>query len=60
MRQERTNELWSFTTAKTATEAGTRDLPLKWEVFVTPGVPTVASDPSKLDELVARVSKKAH
>src|SRR6266404_7051536 len=26
------------------TEAGTRDSALRWEVFVTPGIPTVASD----------------
>src|SRR5882762_8929361 len=26
------------------TEVGTRDLPLKWDVFVTPGMPTVTSD----------------
>src|SRR5713101_1504036 len=30
--------------AKKMTEVGTRDLPLKWEVFVTPGIPTVTSD----------------
>jgi hypothetical protein len=30
--------------AKKTTEVGTRDLPLKWEVFVTPGIPTVTSD----------------
>ena len=30
--------------AKKTTEAGTRDLPLKWDVLVTPGIPTVTSD----------------
>ena len=30
--------------AKKTTEVGTRDLPLKWEVSVTPGIPTVTSD----------------
>jgi glyoxylase-like metal-dependent hydrolase (beta-lactamase superfamily II) len=30
--------------AKKTTEVRTRDLPLKWEVFVTPGIPTVTSD----------------
>src|SRR6267142_2124512 len=30
--------------AKKTTEVGTRDLPLKWGVFVTPGIPTVTSD----------------
>jgi glyoxylase-like metal-dependent hydrolase (beta-lactamase superfamily II) len=30
--------------AKKTTEGGTRDLPLKWEVFVTSGIPTVTSD----------------
>jgi len=30
--------------AKKMTEVGTRDLPLKWDVFVTPGIPTVTSD----------------
>ena len=40
----RTNELQGFNTAKKMTEVGTRDLPLKWDVFVTPGMPTVTSD----------------
>ncbi len=31
--------------AKKTTEVGTGDPPLKWEVFVTPGRPTVSSDP---------------
>jgi len=44
MRQERTNELWKFNMAKKTTEAGTRDLPLKWDVLVTPSIPTVTSD----------------
>src|SRR6266436_1696260 len=44
MRQERTNKLWRFNMAKKTTEAGTRDLPLKWDVLVTPGIPTVTSD----------------
>jgi glyoxylase-like metal-dependent hydrolase (beta-lactamase superfamily II) len=26
------------------TEVGTRDIPLNWDVFVTPGIPTVTSD----------------
>jgi hypothetical protein len=30
--------------AKKTTEVGTRDLALKWEVFVTPGIPSVTSD----------------
>jgi hypothetical protein len=30
--------------ANKTTEIGTRDLPLKWEVFVTPGIPAVTSD----------------
>ena len=25
-------------------EVGNRDIPLNWEVFVTPGIPTVTSD----------------
>jgi hypothetical protein len=30
--------------AKKTTEVGARDLPLKWEVFVTPGIPIATSD----------------
>jgi glyoxylase-like metal-dependent hydrolase (beta-lactamase superfamily II) len=30
--------------AQKKTEVGTRDLPLKWDVFVTPGIPAVTSD----------------
>jgi hypothetical protein len=26
------------------TGVGTRDIPLKWDVFVTPGIPSVTSD----------------
>src|SRR6266404_3796083 len=26
------------------TNVGTRDIPLKWDVFVTPGIPVVTSD----------------
>ena len=26
------------------TEVRTRDIPLNWDVFVTPGIPTVTSD----------------
>ena len=39
MRQEQTNELGRFNMAKKTTEVGTRDLPLKWEVFVTAELP---------------------
>ena len=30
--------------AKKTTKAGTRDLPLNWDVLVTPSIPTVTSD----------------
>jgi hypothetical protein len=30
--------------ARKTPEVGTRDLPLKWEVFVPPGIPTVTND----------------
>ncbi len=39
-----TNELQGFNMAKKMTEFRTRDIPLNWEVFVTPSIAVVISD----------------
>jgi len=39
-----TNELQGFNMAKKMIEFGTRDIPLNWEVFVTPSIAVVISE----------------
>jgi len=47
-------------TNKVMTEVRTREIPLKWDVFVTPGIPMVTSDLASSLDVGARGQTVIH